>query len=348
MISPDAMLPSEAFREVWTAERSRNPRQIYQTITELDARHDAALDSQFPEVYQMPVDAVLTLYRIDPNRFRSLALRTLGPYSTGDSPYWRRVSAIARDAYAAKDWQLLGRLCVAIDEKTAIDAGPAVNPAPQDHHAETMVAYGMVEQTGRRQTTGDEIVKAIQSFCNLRNAPIDEEIYFEIVTAYFHALPAEFVIPPELASTLPNHERQASSSAVEVTHPMLAFFWQSFHGNWRESPEAVERLAEGSHPMLSLLVLQMKRSKVEPVESEQATDPEMTTFGELSRGEAFPPVGEDDVPRQETADYDFDSPFVNVDPVRTRPKEGRWKQWSQAFGKFFRKLFRRRSKGRRQ
>ena len=105
-MSETYILPSDYYQTILTAARTGNRRELARTFRNTSEQRHPKLTAVYPQCYYVPVSTASMLYREAPTRYRSLALAALGP--TTSPGYWGRMAVIARDAFDATDWTLLG------------------------------------------------------------------------------------------------------------------------------------------------------------------------------------------------------------------------------------------------
>ena len=108
-MSAQPLLPNEFLWAVTEPQYADDdPRQFAAAVADAQARRHPDVLGLQPDGFAIPMATALFLYRREPKNYRDVVLSAL--YVPTSTTFWERIAAAARDAWAAQDWSLLGRL----------------------------------------------------------------------------------------------------------------------------------------------------------------------------------------------------------------------------------------------
>ncbi len=229
-MSPAALLPSDFFQAIETPlSREDRPEDLRDSISKALQRQHPDLLQLYAEAYAIPLDTALFLYRRDPKPSRRFVLSALGGLDTTGLP---AIAAAARDAWEARDWNLLGQLAFRFDLlQSATDGNSweqlAAKPSVLNDDAETSS-----RTTVEESEVSTRIRAAFLRTFDVERGAIPADGYVRSALGYFSALPTYFIPPPP--QNFDHHGAESSTNWMcwDCFSRKNSLAWQSVTGAW--------------------------------------------------------------------------------------------------------------------
>lgn len=229
-MSPAALLPSDFVPAIETPQsREDRPEDLRGSISKALQRQHPDLLKLYAEAYAIPLDTALFLYRRDPKPSRPFVLSALGDLETTGL---LALAAAARDAWEARDWNLLGQLAFRFDlSQSATDGNSweqlAAKPSVLNDDAETSS-----RTTVEESEVSAQVRAAFLRTFDVERGAIPADGYVRSALGYFSALPTHFIPPPLL--NFDRHDAESSTNWMywDCFSRKNSLAWQSVTGAW--------------------------------------------------------------------------------------------------------------------
>ena len=229
-MSPAALLPSDFVQAIDTPQsRDDRPEDLRASISKALQQQHPELLQLHAEAYAIPLDTALFLYRRDPKPSRQFVLSALGDLETTGLP---ALAAAARDAWEARDWNLLGQLAFRFDLSQSATNGKtweqlAARPSVSNDDTETSSQTSVEESEISAQ-----VRTAFLRTFDVERGAIPADGYVRSALGYFTALPTHFVPPPP--QNFDRHDAESSTNWIywDCFSRKNSLAWQSVTGAW--------------------------------------------------------------------------------------------------------------------
>ncbi|HET6422732.1 MAG TPA: hypothetical protein VFG20_03560 [Planctomycetaceae bacterium] len=250
-MSRAALLPNEFTQAVELPQsRDDQPERLTASVAAAQQRRHAGLLSLHPEAYAVPLETALFLYRRDPKPSRPLVLSALSGLE--EAVPLTALAAAARDAWEARDWNLLGQLAFRFDLRESAAAWT------NWQELAAVISTSDEEAAPASSERSDEELEGVASLMaaffrafDFERGAIPADGYVRAVLGYLTSLPEHFVPPPALQidGEAPSPADWSFWHAFTRRHPLA---WQSVTGAW-------EALSKIQRPFLSRVIEQLRQ-----------------------------------------------------------------------------------------
>lgn len=211
-------------------------------------RHPEILEVQ-PDGFAVPIDTALYLYRREPKAYRELVLASL---SVPSSPtFWERIGAAARDALAAEDWTMLGKLAyrfeLGVARCSCVSWLQLTQDAPIPAHIDPSLERVPVEPEQLNALR----VAFLKTF-DFQRGVIVPAAYVKSALAYWSELPAHFVMPPGCCL--------AEETPTADEWPLLTMFCTENASAWHAASEGFGIASAKASPLLQTVIERFKQA----------------------------------------------------------------------------------------